>query len=216
MSSLIFSTDENQIFVATDTLAVTPTGGPFMFVTKSVHIPHLRTIIAGTGAGGFANKWALEVSTRMVLRGIENLDFHTPAALRRLWEEYLCEYEISDDITTTVYQFGISETTNKVISFAYRSADTFKSESLQYGTGIKPECTLPEGEYSLIDAIHGMMEEQREIQAKEPPESRIYIGGEIQALYLNKEGCRSFKIGEFEDFNAQMYEIFENHARGRS
>lgn len=208
MSSLIFSTDEKQVFVATDTLAVTPSGEPFMFVSKAVHIPHLRTIIAGTGAGGFANQWALTVSTRMVLSGIENLDFHTPEALRSLWRQYQNEYEVSESITTTVYQFGISEATNRVVSFAYRSTSNFDSEALQYGTGIKPECTVPEGDYNLIEIIPNLMEEQRNIQAKLPTESRLYIGGEIQALYLSAEGCNSFKIGEFKDFDATMRAIF--------
>lgn len=215
MSSLIFSTDENQILVVTDTLAVTPNGEPFMFVSKAVHVPHLRTIIAGTGAGGFANKWALTVSTRMVLRGIENLDYHTPDALRRLWIEYRGEYEIPENLTTTVYQYGISEDSNKVISFAYRSVNDFQSEQLPYGTGIKPECTLPEGSYDLIEAIPGVMEEQRRIQSQVSAEARLYIGGEIQAFYLNAEGCRSFKIGEFSDFDAHLQVIFENHARGQ-
>ncbi|MEZ4702950.1 MAG: hypothetical protein R2834_21635 [Rhodothermales bacterium] len=215
MSSLIFSTDENQILVATDTLAVTPSGEPFMFVSKAVHIPHLRTIIAGTGAGGFANQWALIVSTRMVLRGIENLDFHTPDALRRLWREYRTEYEMLESLTTTVYQFGISEVTSKVVSFTYRSVNEFQSEQLQYGMGFKPECTPPEGSYELVQAIPGLMEEQRQIQSQVPAESRLYIGGEIQALYLNTEGCSSFKIGEFSDFGAHLNVIFENHAKGQ-
>ena len=52
MSSLIFATDEQQIVVATDTLAVTTEGEPFLFASKATHIPHLRIIIAGTGFGG--------------------------------------------------------------------------------------------------------------------------------------------------------------------
>jgi hypothetical protein len=71
---------------------------------------------------------------------------------------------------------------------------------------------MPEGD--LIKAIPKMMEEQRNIQSQAPRESRLYIGGEIQALYLNAEGCNSFKIGEFPDFEAHMHAIFENHAKG--
>lgn len=91
MSSLIFYTDEIQAVVATDTLAV-DNGKPIAFVSKSGFIPHLKTIVAGTGAGGFANKWLLEASTRMVVRGIQNLDFHTPKALNRLWLDYKKEF----------------------------------------------------------------------------------------------------------------------------
>ncbi|MBD3698997.1 hypothetical protein IE994_02480 [Enterobacter hormaechei] len=53
MSSLIFYTDEAQALIVTDTLAVTDNGEPLSFVSKAGYIPQLRTIIAGTGAGGF-------------------------------------------------------------------------------------------------------------------------------------------------------------------
>ncbi len=57
MSSLIFYTDEAQALIVTDTLAVTDNGEPLSFVSKAGYIPQLRTIIAGTGAGGFSNTW---------------------------------------------------------------------------------------------------------------------------------------------------------------
>ncbi|WP_426721061.1 hypothetical protein [Enterobacter cloacae complex sp. 301C7] len=55
MSSLIFYTDEAQALIVTDTLAVTDNGEPLSFVSKAGYIPQLRTIIAGTGAGGFSD-----------------------------------------------------------------------------------------------------------------------------------------------------------------
>lgn len=213
MSSLIFATDEEQILVATDTLSVTPEGEPFAFVSKAVHIPHLRTIVAGTGAGGFANHWALTASTRMIVRGIMNLDYHTPAGLRGLWVDYQKEYSVPDDFTTTVYQFGLSEENGKVVSFAYRSTNSFISEPIGYGTGVKPECTMYDG--NLIEALPKMMEEQRMVQAQLPRESRLYIGGEIQALYLTAQGCNSFVVSKFPDFLENEIAIFENHAKSK-
>ncbi|MCM7911060.1 hypothetical protein M8T17_25035, partial [Enterobacter hormaechei] len=58
MSSLIFYTDEAQALIVTDTLAVTDNGEPLSFVSKAGYIPQLRTIIAGTGAGGFSKEGA--------------------------------------------------------------------------------------------------------------------------------------------------------------
>ena len=213
MSSLIFATDESQILVATDTLSVTPEGVPFAFFSKAVHVPHLRTIIAGTGAGGFANSWALTVCTRMIIKGIMNLDYHTPEGLRKLWAGYKMEYSLPDDFTTTVYQFGISEVTSNVVSFVYRSANDFTSESIGYGIGFKPECTVPED--NLIEALPKMMDEQRAIQELVPPESRVYIGGEIQVLHLTAQCCTSFVASRFQDFSEQENTIFENHANLR-
>jgi hypothetical protein len=209
MSSLIFATDEQQIVVATDTLAVTTEGEPFLFASKATHIPHLKTIIAGTGAGGLSNEWALTVSTRMIVRGIMNLDFHTPEGLRELWKKYKTEYPVPDRLTTTVYQFGLSEEDGRVVSFAYRSANNFVSEQLQYGFGVKPECIIPEGDF--IEALPNMMAEQRKNQESLPKDERVYIGGEIQVLYLTADGCRSFKAGQFPDFEDQERAVFESH-----
>jgi len=208
MSSLIFATEENQILVATDTLAVTSIGEPFSFTTKATFIPHIRTIIAGTGAGGFASEWTLIVSTQMIVKGIQNLNHHTPKELRKLWIDYKKRNSFSEDITTTVYQFGFSEKNEGVISFAYRSINDFKSEKLEYGTGVKPECSVPEG--NLFDLIPSMMQEQRERQEILPKNERLYIGGEIFALYLTADGCQSINLGRFPDFKQHERAIFKN------
>lgn len=210
MSSLIFFTDESQILVATDSLAVDAQGNPAFFCTKTNHIPHLQMLVAGTGAAGFANEWALHASTRMVVRGIQNLDYLTPDGLRSLWKEYKIKHPLSEDLTTTVYQFGISEETGKIVNFAYRSTNNFISEELGYGTGVKPECDVLQGK--LVELIPVMMQQQRSIQSAKPESERIYIGGEIIVFHLTSNGCNTFKIGAFDDFSEQEASIFENFA----
>ncbi len=214
MSSLIFLTDETQALVATDTLAVDSHGNPAFFCSKASHIPHLRVIVAGTGAAGFANEWSLHASTWMVIKGIHNLDYHTPNGLIKLWAEYRAKNSVPEDFTTTVYQFGISEETGKVVSFAYRSTNNFVSEELGYGTGVKPECDVQEG--NLFELIPGMMKQQRDIQSTAPKSERIYIGGEIFAFHLSKNGCNTLKMGEFEDFSIQETSIFEQFTSNQS
>ncbi|WP_413494193.1 hypothetical protein [Shewanella baltica] len=209
MSSLIFYTDSTQALVATDTLAVDFLGQPLAFVSKAGYIPNLRTIIAGTGAGGFANRWLLDVSTRMIVKGIRNLDFHTPNALRKLWCEYKAEYSFPDDFTTTVYQFGVCEESAQIVSYAYRSTSNFESELLQYGTGVKPECNILNG--NLIELVPQMMNEQREIQNTKQENERVYIGGEIFAYHLTPSGCNCSKLGEFDNFKEQQTQIFDNY-----
>lgn len=211
MSSLIFYTEKEQALVATDTLGVSHGGDPFMFTTKSIFIPHLKTIIAGTGQGGFANEWATHVNTRMILKGLHNLDYHTPSGLREFWEDYKNRHNNPEGFTTTVYQIGFSEETNEVASFAYRSTNDFKSEQLEYGTYVKPECRVLDG--NLLEIIPNMMLEQREIQSNEPAEERVYIGGEIYAFHLTQNGCNIFKLGEFPDFKNQEKEIELNFSR---
>ncbi|MDF3635414.1 hypothetical protein, partial [Enterobacter hormaechei] len=203
MSSLLFYTDEAQALIVTDTLVVTDNGEPLSFVSKAGYIPQLRTIIAGTGAGGFSNTWLLEASTRMVVSGIQNLNYHTSACLRRLWKQYKHDHAIpsSSTVTTSVYQFAICEETGNIVSFAYRSVHDFESEQLQYGTGVKPECQILDGD--LLQTIPVMMNEQRAIQATYSHPERIHIGGEMIAHYLTSSMYQCFKIGEFEDFRTQ-------------
>ncbi len=207
MSSLIFFTDKDQVLVATDTLGVSSDGKPFLLTSKAIHIPHLKTIIAGTGIGGFSHEWAMYVNNRMVVRGIHNLDYHTPKMLLELWNQYREKTSITESFTTTVYQFGISEETQQVVSFAYRSTNNFMSEELQYGVAVKPECRIPNPDV-LIDSIPSMMQEQRDRQSRLPKDKRVYIGGEIYALHLTISGCTSFKLFEFPDFSDQMAQMF--------
>lgn len=120
MSSLIFYTDVSQALVATDTLAVKPGGAPLMFCSKAIYLPHMRTIIAGTGLGMFASDWANHVNNRLVVAGLRNLDYHTPDGLRALWASAKEQDDIPDSITTTVYQIGVREGLNKSTDFDLR------------------------------------------------------------------------------------------------
>ena len=209
MSSLIFFTDKDNAVVATDTLVVTPEGVPLLFTSKAIHLPHLKMIIAGTGLGGFATEWALKVNDRLIVNGLNNLDFHTPNCLRELWDKYKNEFKFGDAMTTTVYQFGFSQIDENIAAFAYRSTNNFESEELTYAMRAKPECASPEDGYSVIDAIPEMMRNQRKIQDEKPTDERLYIGGEIQVLHLTRDGCRSFKLGEFDDLEDVQLEMFE-------
>ncbi len=109
MSSLIFYTDPDQALVVTDTLAVNTDGSPLHFTSKAHYLPHLRTIVADTGLDGFSVDWAMSVNNRMAVSGVENLNYHAPRGLRDLWARYNRDLRLPDDVTTTVYHFGISE-----------------------------------------------------------------------------------------------------------
>lgn len=211
MSSLIFYTDATQVVVATDTLAVTPDGRPMLFSSKAHHLPHLRTIIAGTGMGMFAGDWAMEVNNRMILEGIMNLDYHAPGSLRAKWAKYRKDFALPDNLTTSVYHFGLSEDDQSVVAFAYRSTSDFQSERLPQGFGIKPECPLPEGN-NMLEIIPQMMNLQRDIQSKVPPAERIYIGGEVIVMHLTASSFNVFHPYSFPERDEDMRSIFQCHA----
>lgn len=209
MSSLIFFTDENQALVATDTLATTPDGEPFKFLTKVFIVPHLKLMIAGTGAGGFSGRWLVQINEGMVVKGIENLNAHAPRVLAGLWPDYKAQTSLPENITATIYHFGFSEVTGQLRSFAYRSTNNFRSEILGYGLGTKPECTVPEG-WSLPRDLKKMMDDQRIVQASLPKEQRVYIGGEIEIYHLTKDGFSVYTLERFEDYANDEVGIFKN------
>lgn len=161
--------------------------------------------------GGFLGKWFIEVNDRMVIRDIDNLDYHTPQALRSFWQGFVNEYSLSGDQTTTIYHFGFSEEDGFIHSYAYRSANNFSSESLPYGIGVKPECTSVEN-LEFPKDIKRLMDEQRSIQLSRPENERVHIGGKIQILHLTKSGFVVFTVDQFDDFEATEKLIYENYA----
>jgi len=209
MSSLIFHTDEVQAFVATDTLATSNNGEPFMFTTKSFIVPHLQMIMCGTGVGGFLGRWFIEVNDRMIVRDVDHLNNHTPDNLAAFWRGYKQEITVPDNLTTTVYHFGFAEEDGLIHSYAYRSKNNFKPEALQYCVAAKPECRMSEG-YEFPADIKKMMDEQRAIQATRPKNERIYIGGKILIHHLTKLGYSVYTLDEFEDFEADQSAIYDN------
>jgi hypothetical protein len=198
MSSLIFYMDETQVVVGTDTLATHPDGRPFKFSTKAFIVPHLKLIMAGVGTAGFLGRWFVFMNDSLIVRGVDNLNYHTPRALRMLWQRYKQELSIPDRITTTVYHFGFSEDTGLIHSYAYRSISDFTSERIEpYGLRFKPECQVP-ANYSLPQDFITIMDEQRAVEASKPKEERLYIGGEIELHYLSKDGFRVYTLHRFD------------------
>jgi hypothetical protein len=208
MSSLIFYTDPDQALVVTDTLAVEPDGSPLLFTSKAHYLPHLRTIVAGTGLAGFHAEWAISVNNRMAVSGVQNLNHHAQRGLRDLWGRFADAQRLPAGITTTVYHFGISEGGEGLAAYAYRSANDFTSEKISVGIGVKPYCTVPEvGLEHLLDNVEAMMNEQRRLQEMEPPDRRLYIGGEAHAIHLTRNGCTFACLFQFSDFRTQQAQV---------
>jgi hypothetical protein len=211
MSSLIFHTEENEVLVATDTLATLPDGQPFLFTTKAFIVPHLKMIVAGTGVGGFVGRWFVRINDGFVVRGIDHLDYHAPRNLTSMWQRHKKEFSISDSMTVTVYHLGFSEQDGLIHSFAYRSTNDFNSERLEpYGLRVKPECPVPDN-YRLPDDIRTMMEAQRTVQASLPTEKRVYIGGEITIHHLSNNGFHAYTLDRFEDYGSDKNIIYDNY-----
>jgi hypothetical protein len=167
--------------------------------------------MAGVGTGGFLGRWFVYMNDSMIVRGVDNLDYHTPRALRMLWQRHKQEFSIPDGITTTVYHFGFSEDTGLIHAYAYRSNSDFTSEKLEpYGLRVKPECQIPVN-YSLPQDLIMMMDEQRAVQGSKPQEERLYIGGEIEVQHLSKDGFRAYTLHRFADYDCDETAIFNGY-----
>ncbi len=205
--SLIFYTDENQALVATDTLVVSEEDRePLYFASKAVYVPHLKTIIAYTGLARFMEQW-FSIVNQLPAGGVQELDNYSPGNLDRLFAWFNSVNEGKTTQGITVYHIGFSEKEGRISAFAYSSANNFKSEPLAYGLAIKPLCPPPEGSFTFIDDVPGLMRKQREEQKKVEPGQRVHIGGEIFGMYLTAESCNSFKLGVFDDYREHKQKI---------
>ena len=207
MTSLIIYTTDTEAVVAMDTYGTDMEGRPFLYTTKAHYLPHLRTIIAGTGCGGFACDWFVQVNKRMVVRDVEVLNSLAPAMLCELWERFREDYQLPEDKTTTVFHIGYSEATGHIVRTQFHSGHEFRAEEIPSGLTYKPPCKEPEElaqEGAVIfDLIRPIMEQQRREAAERPREDRVNIGGQAMVLHLQPGGCAHFPLFEFDEYQEQ-------------
>ncbi|CAN5499760.1 hypothetical protein BH10ACI1_BH10ACI1_18620 [soil metagenome] len=205
MSSLIFSLSEQEIFIATDTLAMNGENfTPFFFTTKVYFLPHLRGVMCGTGIGDFATDWYLRLD-RFLAKDFIHLDEFVTNALLEVAEKY----HFDTEVTSTIYHFGYSEMEKEHFAFVYRSTNDFKSEKLGYGFGVKPPISNSAIELSPQNFVEIMKLQQIE-SSQIPIEKRIFIGGEILLTVLRQGTIVSQTIYRFDDYEELYNEMCLN------
>jgi len=138
MTLLMFNHAHDGHLVLTDTLATSAAGQPHLFQTKCWPLPHLNMVMVGTGSGNLFEAWYRTLQTSMLVRDIDNLDFHAPRVLRDLWDRVQSDHG-SQVGTSTVYHFGFSSH-GVAIRYVYRSTNNFESELAdEPGFGVKPQ-----------------------------------------------------------------------------
>lgn len=212
MTSIVIFQSEREAVVAMDTLAIDHDRNPARYTTKAHYLPHLRTIVAGTGCGGFADDWYIEANKRMVVRNVETLNRLAPAKLRNLWARFRADYKVPESMTTTVFHVGLSEDTGSIVAAQFHSADDFEPKPVDGRLTFKPACPEPveldqEG-LGAFDLIQPIMEAQRAHEAGTPAAKRVYIGGEVHALHLTEAGCAQFKVFEFPEYQREREGVY--------
>ena len=198
MTALNFVIEEDRICFAMDTLSLGfDDHQPLAFLTKYVILPHLQTIVTGTGHGMVVSDWMAMARSNIVARDIDHVNQYTPSALLRIGERYP---ELVDT-TATVYHFGYSECRKRFLCYAYRSTTNWKPEEILDGIGMKPRIEFSvEDSMELPSLFVELMERQREQDMLLPPAGRVGIGGHIHFIVMSKHGVHVSTCHRFSSY----------------
>jgi hypothetical protein len=183
MTLLNYLLTDDAVYVLADTL-LTDSGdlSPVAFATKVHALPHLETVICGTGHAQAIADWVGTVNTELVVRDIVDLDRLAPAELRRLHTRYAAQGAVAQEVATTLYHFGLDTRAGCFVGFAYASAGGFRSEPLPPGFGLKPAPDWPVDGLSLTrlpEHLIAVAEKQKAQDAAAEAGRRVMVGGKL-------------------------------------
>ena len=204
MTALNYVIQKDGIYLAMDTLSIAiDDRKPQSFLTKYVVLPHLDTVVTGTGYGPLVADWIHFSRCNIIATDIDHLDQYTPNSLRQI---ALNHAEI-EKITATIYHFGFSKYRNRFLAYAYRSIENWESEEILNGIGVKPQIEFcPNEAFELPGSFIELIKRQREQDRSLPPEERVGIGGDIHFLVMNDSGIHVSKCYRFPSYE-QDFEV---------
>lgn len=217
MTALDFIIQDDAVIVAMDTLSLRAVDHkPYKMVTKFLPIPHMNTLICGTGNMGAIIDWFSWVEKNVIANGIYQLDKITQQVIKKFMDEH------NGDNSCTIYQFGLHELDGKYHGYAYRSANGFRSEEIQKGIGVKPPDAFltadgtmdlspyaPEGA-TIQKMLSNIMHRQKEYDDSLDVDDRLGIGGIIQIVILSKDKMVIENYEYFDDFESTHVEMLKN------
>lgn len=207
MTALNFLLMKDRVALSMDTLTLKKADNmPYKFVSKFIHLPQMNCIICGTGNMPAIIHWIAHVQECMQSNGIYQLNLLTSQVLN----EFMRTEVVTLALTTTIYQFGLSELDNNFHGYAYRSTNNFESEEIAYGIGIKPPDAFIENKALNMDLVDfnfdniensfvRIMEKQKERDDKLV--DKLGIGGYMQMILLSHAGAITKSIKVFDDFS---------------
>jgi hypothetical protein len=140
VTALNFTIQEDEICIAMDTLSISADDHlPLSFMTKFAILPHIQSIVTGTGPADFVSSW-MDFSRRNVFANdIDQLNEATPSFLREASGKLVS----TEEQCATVYHFGYSNKRERYLAFVYRSTSGWLPEEILSGLGIKPNIDFP-------------------------------------------------------------------------
>ncbi|MCK4329068.1 hypothetical protein KAX02_04430 [candidate division WOR-3 bacterium] len=208
MSILNYMLDPSSVAIITDTLASTSNGKPFKYITKLFLLPHIKTIVVGTGCIDLLINWYVKIQKDVIVKNIKSLDEITTNCLNDLYKNI--------EIDSSVYHFGYDNDIDKYIGFAYRSKNLFKSENLIYGVGVKPGNGVEELIKNIkntkdpFEELLNITKKQKEIDDNKNHKDRAGIGGSIILCIMDKLKYYIDELFVFDDFQDNYIKMLKN------
>lgn len=198
MTAINYIYDKSQVVVCMDTLSLDLDRKPYRYMSKMFPIPHLRSVICGTGNADLLLNWVNLVQKYIIAAAdISYLSKITSQKLIELNQEY------SIDLTSTIYQFGYSEIDNEFKGYVYRSKSNFLQEELMFSCfAKKPDVEFnfhEEIKEGLDKALINLVTKQKDVDDKKVG-NRIGVGGEIQRIIMTKDRYQFDIIHRFLDY----------------
>lgn len=220
MTALIYLLHKDFVYLAMDSLSLDLDKRPAIYVTKFFLLPHLQCIICGTGIYELVVIWVGFVRKSMIFTDIVALNTHVQDHLKKISDKL----NIPKNQSSTVYHFGVDKRNKKIVGFAYRSKNSYESEKLIYGLGIKPNYRNVVQEALNIMELNVMEKNDinkgfvsiitrlKETDDNLELEQRQGIGGEIYLVILDKNGKYSVEtIHQFPDYEQVFSKILERN-----
>jgi hypothetical protein len=151
-------------------------------------LPQWDGIICGTGIGQFLADWFRHANTSIVAGDLRELNTHTPAALRMLFDEYRNAGGGVREPSSSVIHLGFDYDERRFVGWTYRSGNSFEPEEMEYGQFFRP---YPENTEDLeIKALRDFIavgERQKAEDRARPLNKRVGIGGYLILYMMQSE-----------------------------
>lgn len=117
MTALIYILNPKSVMIGMDTLSLRMDKLPHGYVTKIFPLPHLKSVICGTGAADLTVDWYSIIQKFVIGRDITTLNETAKQKLSELFNNYEFKYKT----TASIYHFGYNLKTRKFEGSRFRS-----------------------------------------------------------------------------------------------
>jgi len=219
MTGLFYILNEDSVIIGMDSLVIqknieTEEKTPWKFETKVLPLMHLKSVLCGVGNMDFFMKWFVEMNNCVIGCDIDILE----KVARGKYEEFV--KKIPCEFGATVYHFGYSIKEDRmkgfvldtkkphieVIPYSQWAQPTAIMKNIEKVKEIKENCTI-DGKTNGIKYAYEMLLEMKEIEDKKGDTSKIYIGGEMHFIGIEKQFQFHAFVVPFPDYLKQYNEI---------